>query len=103
MPVDVASAASAAGTGFMVGGLPGGIIGLGVGILTGILGMGESPSEEGFRKMFDELYENMVKLIESENSISHFRPSSDRLALIAKKGADILLATAEDDLGNFSE
>ncbi|MBL4909536.1 MAG: type I toxin-antitoxin system antitoxin YafN [Alteromonadaceae bacterium] len=50
-----------------------------------------------------ELYEKMVTLIESENSISHFRPSSDRLALIAKKGAEILLATSEDDLGNFSE
>lgn len=50
-----------------------------------------------------ELYEQMVTLIESGHSISHFRPSSARLALIAKKGAEILLATTEDELGNFSE
>ncbi|MBL4942129.1 MAG: type I toxin-antitoxin system antitoxin YafN [Colwellia sp.] len=50
-----------------------------------------------------ELYEQMVTLIESEHSTSHFRPSSARLALIAEKGAEILLATSEDELGTFSE
>jgi len=65
MPVDVASAASAAGTGLAIGGLPGGLVGLGVGLLTGVLGLGESPSEEAFRKMFDELYANMDWLKET--------------------------------------
>jgi antitoxin YafN len=49
------------------------------------------------------LYEQMVTLIESEHSISHFRPSSARLALVAGKGADILLAASESELSNFSE
>ena len=93
MPIDVATAASSAGTGFAVGGLPGGIIGLGVGLLTGILGLGESPSEEAFRKMFDELYENMDWLKETAFSKEElFNTILPVVQNTFRRGADVAAA-----------
>lgn len=76
-----------------------GLVSAGSGLLSGFLGMGESPSEEAFRKMFDQLYENMDWLKETSfskdelfNSIlpavqNTFRRSADVAA--AKIGATV--------------
>lgn len=50
-----------------------------------------------------ELYEQMVKLIESQSQTSRFRPSSARLAIIAEHGAERLLKASQDELGDFAE
>ncbi len=50
-----------------------------------------------------EVYEQMVALIESQSKVSRFRPSHARLAQIAAQGSDVLLATADDELGEFTE
>ncbi|MBO1255069.1 type I toxin-antitoxin system antitoxin YafN [Alteromonas sp. 5E99-2] len=50
-----------------------------------------------------ELYEQMIKLIESQSKTSRFRPSYTRLAQIAENGNNVLLSASDDDLGDFSE
>ena len=50
-----------------------------------------------------KLYEQMVKLIESQTTTSRFRPCSDRLAIIAEHGAERLLKASQDELGDFTE
>ena len=50
-----------------------------------------------------ELYERMVRLLESQTRTSQFRPSSTRLAAIAELGQELLLAATEEDLGEFAE
>jgi len=62
---DIAQAAASTGVGLLTGGIPGGLITLGSAILSGLLGMQDSPSEEAFKKMFDELYANMDFLKET--------------------------------------
>jgi len=76
-----------------------GLITLGSGLLSGILGSGTSPSEEGFQKLFNELYNNMDFLKQTPFSKeelfqsilpavqSTFRRSADVAA--AKAGATI--------------
>ena len=50
-----------------------------------------------------ELYEQMIKLLESRGGVvpSQFRPSRARLDEIAKKGEDLLLNASDDRLGTF--
>jgi len=50
-----------------------------------------------------ELYEQMVRLLESKSENSQFRPSSSRLAAIAALGAEQLLEASEQELGDFEE
>ncbi len=50
-----------------------------------------------------ELYERMVRLLESQTKTSQFRPSSARLATIAELGRELLLTASEEDLGEFTE
>ena len=50
-----------------------------------------------------ELYEQMVKLIESQSKTSRFRPSHSRLTQIAEQGSNILLAASDKELGDFEE
>jgi len=64
MPIPLAAAAlpaAVSGTSFLLSQL----LSLGSGILSGILGLGESPSEEAFGKLFDELYDSMDWLKET--------------------------------------
>lgn len=50
-----------------------------------------------------ELYEQMIRLLESKSKTSQFRPSRARLNQIASDGADLLLETSDDELGEFHE
>ena len=50
-----------------------------------------------------ELYEQMVRLIESQSKTSRFRPSSARLTQIAEQGSELLSKASEDELGDFTE
>lgn len=50
-----------------------------------------------------DLYEQMIRLIESQSSESGFRPSSARLAKISQLGSEVLLKASTDELGDFQE
>jgi len=50
-----------------------------------------------------ELYEQMIRLIESQSSESCFRPSSARLAKIFQLGSELLLKASSDELDDFQE
>ena len=50
-----------------------------------------------------ELFEQMVKLLESKTQTAKFRPSKARLTAIAEKGAEQLLNASEQELGDFKE
>jgi len=50
-----------------------------------------------------KLYEEMVKLIESQSKNSRFRPSQARLTQIAEHSSANLLAASDEELGDFSE
>jgi len=50
-----------------------------------------------------ELYEQMIRLIESKSSESGFRPSSARLAKISQLGSELLLKASPDEFGDFQE
>ena len=50
-----------------------------------------------------EVFEQMIALIESQSKTSRFRPSHARLAQIAAHGSDALLASSDDELGDFAE
>lgn len=49
------------------------------------------------------LYEQMVKLLESQDKAYQFRPSSARLAFIAEQGAEYLNSATEAQLSDFEE
>lgn len=48
-----------------------------------------------------ELFEQMVRLLETTAHRSQFRPSAARLASIANAGAEQLLRASEQSLGDF--
>lgn len=50
-----------------------------------------------------ELYEQMVTLLAAKQSGAMFRPSSARLSEIAALGAEKILSTPENELGDFEE
>jgi len=52
-----------------------------------------------------EVFQAMVSLLDnisSENK-AKFRPSKARLAIIAKKGAELLIEASDEDLADFTE
>lgn len=52
-----------------------------------------------------ELFERLLALAESAapGVKAQFNPSADRLAAIAARGAELLAAATEDELGDFKE
>ena len=50
-----------------------------------------------------DLYEQMVKLMESNSMVSRFNVSAEKLANIAEKNEQMLLSASDDELGEFSE
>lgn len=50
-----------------------------------------------------DLYEQMIKLLESNSTISRFNVSAEKLENISAKNELLLLSAAESELGEFSE
>lgn len=87
----VALAASAAGGPAGLG--LGGIITLGSALLSGVLGLGESPSEEAFQELYDELYSSMPWLKETAFSKEElFDQILPAVQNTFRRGADVAAA-----------
>ncbi|WP_394172373.1 type I toxin-antitoxin system antitoxin YafN [Thalassotalea litorea] len=50
-----------------------------------------------------DLFEQMLKLLETQSAASTFRPSQTRFAEISEKGAKLLLSMDDNDLSEFIE